>query len=219
MALSRAEKLLIAAGRLTEEGRTDFSTEDLVVSAFEQFPDDFALRGYPKYPDSNPILTQVMGKQASMIVKGWLEKTGAKKYRLTSKGLDDLKALQQDEASTSYAHMERTRAEELGNLLTSVAFEMSSRGVNEQITFHQFCRFVGLAAGDSWQAVQGKLSHARHLAEEAQKLGESGQGLRLFHRGKIFSFEPDDLRGLRALLADLEKRFKPQMQEWEQHAG
>src|SRR2546427_179234 len=91
--LIKVEKLLVAAGRLASEGRSQFSAEDLVVAGFRAYPNDFSLKGYPEYPDSNPILTQLMGKDARLIVKGWIEKTGTKTYRLTPKGMHDLASL------------------------------------------------------------------------------------------------------------------------------
>src|SRR3990172_10780352 len=94
--LSKAEKLLVAAGRLTANGQTEFSAEDLAVQAHKEFPHDFSMKGHLEYPDSNVVFTQVMGKKAPLIVRGWLEKTGTKQYRLTPKGEDDLNQLEFD---------------------------------------------------------------------------------------------------------------------------
>ncbi len=98
--LSKAEKLLVAAGRLADKGETGFSAEDLAVQAHEEFPHDFSMKGHIKHPDSNAVFTQVMGKKAPLIVRGWLEKTGAKQYRLTAKGIDDLSQLEHGEGGT-----------------------------------------------------------------------------------------------------------------------
>jgi hypothetical protein len=217
--LSKAEKLLVAAGRLAAEGHDVFTTEDLVVSAYKAFPDYFCLRGHPEYPDSNMILTQLMGRKAPLLTKGWLEKSGTKKFRLTPKGLTDFKEIEHSESIEAFAYLDRRRAEQIGALLLSPAFELASAGEVDTVTFHQFCRFVGLVAGDPWQTVEGKLEKARHLVAEAQKLGEAGQGLRPFIRGKTVAFEPEDLRSLGAILAALENRFTPQMQAWKKEAN
>jgi len=216
--LSKAEKLLVAAGRLVAGGKFEFSSEDLVVSAFKAFPDDFSMKGYPQYPDSNPVLTQIMGIKAPLIVRGWIEKVGIKKYRLTPKGLDDINELQGGQG-VAVEKLDRLRDEEMGSLLTSAAFELAREGNDSAITFYQFCRFVGLTASDSWQAVQGKLSHALHIAEEAERIGQSGRILRLFVKGKNMSFEPEELLTVKPLLADLTERFKVQMDEWRRNAS
>ena len=194
--LTKAEKLLVAAGRLAQQGKPEFTAEDLVVEAHRAFPGDFSMKGYPEFPDSNSILTQVMGKKAALIVRGWVDKVGAKKYRLTPKGLDDLNA-QDGGGGVSAAKVERRREEEAGSILTSLAYEMAREGRSDEITFYQFCRFIGLVASDKWQEVQGKLTHTEHLADEMLRMGEAGQSLRIFAKGKNMTFEPDDLRLVR----------------------
>lgn len=220
--LSKADKLLSAAAALASEGKGEFTAEDLIVRAHRLFPDDFALKGYREHPDSNAVLTQVMGIKAPLIIRGWLEKTGTKQYRLTPKGLHDLADLTTDieqapvavEAAVS---IERKQDEAIGRLMTSTAFELFKQGRSDDITFHQFCRFIGLSARDKWQRVAGRLETVRHLIEEARQLGEGGQGLRV-HLEHNYTFTSDDLRLLPALYADLMKRFSREMDQWKRHA-
>src|SRR2546428_11317269 len=58
--------------------------EDIVVKAFQMFPQDFALRGYPQYPDSSDIHKPLYGplKRAGYVL------AGNKQFRLTQKGLE-----------------------------------------------------------------------------------------------------------------------------------
>jgi hypothetical protein len=220
---SKAEKLLFAAGRLTLAGMTEFTAEDLVVEAHRENPETFAMKGYPHFPDSNSVLTQVMGKSAPLIVRGWVEKTGSKKYKLTPKGLDDINALKAETGSREHQaeslHLGRVREEEMGNLLVSSAFDLAEEERIDEVTFHQFCQFMGFSARDPWQAVQGKLAHARHLADEANAIGEAGASLRLFVRGRNKSFDSDQLRTLRPLIEALLIRFQRQMDEWKRNAA
>ena len=54
------ECILLAAKSLSDLSGT-FSAEDLVVRAWDLFPDQFGLQGYAsKYPDSNRVLTKIM---------------------------------------------------------------------------------------------------------------------------------------------------------------
>lgn len=218
-ALSRVEQLLVAAGRLAAEGKAEFSAEELVVSAFKVFPEAFHLRGYKNYPDSNRVLTKLMGKSAPLVVRGWIAKTGTKKYRLTPTGLEEFRAIEGGDHSTAFERLDQRKEEEIGTLLALPAFDLFKSGDAGQITFHQFCRFVGLAAGDKWQAVEGKLNQVRQLVEEAQKIGEAGRGLRVFLRGRNIEYEAEDLQTLPAVLKDMEQRFKTRMQEWQRNAA
>ena len=75
--LTVPEKLLIAALEARKSSAT-FTAEDLVVSAWQLYPDTFGLSGYAdQYPDSNRVLTNIMGSKG-MRGKGWLRKVGAK---------------------------------------------------------------------------------------------------------------------------------------------
>ena len=216
--LTKAEKLLVAAGLLTSDGQTVFSAEDLVVRAYEVFPHDFSMKGHPKYPDSNVVLTQVMGKKAPLIVRGWLEKTGIKQYRLTPKGLDDLNQLEHGQGAIINVRLGRPLEEGLARLLKSAAYELYKSGQQEQITFHQFCRFAGLSARDKWQKVQNKLASVDHAVEEARRLGESGEGAIIWVGGHNEKVNADDLRMLEPLLKFLMERFKHEMDEWKRNA-
>ncbi len=216
--LSKAEKLLVAAGLLTSEGRTEFSAEDLVVRAHREFPRDFSMKGYPECPDSNVVLTQIMGRKAPLIVRGWLEKTGTKQYRLTPKGLDELNHLEHGQSGTVNVRLGRPLEEDLARLLGSTAYELFKSGQQDQITFHQFCRFAGLSARDKWQKVRGKLSSLEHVVSEARKLGESGDGVNIWVGDHNEKFSSDDLRMLEPLFRFLMEHFGREMDEWRRHA-
>lgn len=220
--VSKAEKLLAAAGALASVGKGEFTAEDLIVQAHRLFPDDFALKGYREHPDSNAVLTQVMGIKAPLIVRGWLEKTGTKQYRLTPKGMHDLAELTAESDDSAVAaeaavSIERKQDEAIGRLMTSTAFELFKQSHASEITFHQFCRFIGLSARDKWQRVAGRLEAVKHLIDEARRLGEGGQGLRV-HLEHNYTFTSDDLRLLPALYEDLLSRFRKEMDQWRRHA-
>lgn len=220
--LSKAEKLLIASGALASDGKTEFTAEDLIIRAHQMFPDDFSLKGYKEHPDSNIILTQVMGIKAPLIVRGWLEKSGVKRYRITGKALQYLADKASDSsnpavATSAVASVERTQDEAIGRLLNSTAFTLFKQGRAQEITFHHFCRFIGLSARDRWQRIAGRLTTVKHLAEEARRLGEGGQGLKV-HLERNYTFSADDLRTLSALYDDLMVRFQKEMDQWRSHA-
>jgi len=215
--LSRAEKLLIAAGSITSDGKTIFTSEDMVVKVWELFREDFSLKGHEDHPDSNLVLTQVMGKKAPLITRGWLEKVGAKQYRLTSKGLHDLQNLDRSEA-TPQIRVPRTLEDSLGPLLTSAAYELWRDSKREAITFYQFCRFAGLSAGDKWQKVTGKLQQVQYLADQAANIGHAGESVRLHVGKRNYVFSPGDLLELERMLQFLQEKFKREMDDWRQHA-
>lgn len=83
--LTTVKKILVAAAQLDEERET-FTAEDLIVRAWQQFPESFGLNGYrDAHPDSNRVLSKLMGS-VGLCSRGWLEQVGVKTYRLTPMG-------------------------------------------------------------------------------------------------------------------------------------
>ena len=160
-----------------------------------------------------------MGRSAPLIVRGWVAKTGTKRYRLTPKGLEDYADLPGVESAPASVQLERRKEDALGRLLTSPAYALLRDGDRESITFHQFCRFYGLTAGDPWQVVRGKLGETQRLLEESRRLGEAGHGVRFFFRRRAYEFSPEDLIKLSSLERYLTDRFSSQMREWEARSG
>jgi hypothetical protein len=218
--ISRAEKLLIAAGSIAAERGAIFSAEDLAVEAWKLFQADFSLKGHLDHTDINSVLTQIMGKKAPLIVRGWLEKVGAKQYRLTEKGLHDLRNLNHEKTAEiiSRIRVSHQLEDQLGPLLVSDVFETWKEGRGEDITFHQFCRFAGLSARDRWQKVVGKLEQVSHLVDEAAKIGASGESLRIHLRNRNYEFSAEQLLRLPEIFGFMKRKFKREMEDWERHA-
>src|SRR6266702_659470 len=94
--LTVPERILGAAFALEAGGKTPFTAEDLVVSAWRLYKDTFGLQGYAdQYPDSNRVLTNIMGTKG-LRGKGWIIKVGEKKYQLTEAGRAAAKGLSTD---------------------------------------------------------------------------------------------------------------------------
>lgn len=80
--LTVRQKLLLAAVNLP----APFVAEDLVVCAWQRFPESFALRGYEAhYPDANRVLAKLAGPDG-LCGLGWCEQTELRTYRITEKG-------------------------------------------------------------------------------------------------------------------------------------
>ena len=53
----------------------------------EKFPQDFSLKGYEKYPNSNSVLLHLMNKKWSLLKNGWITKKQAKIYSISDTGV------------------------------------------------------------------------------------------------------------------------------------
>jgi hypothetical protein len=143
--LTVPEKIVSCAVDLDREKGT-FTAEDLIVRCWERFPDTFGLRGYAeKYPDSNRILTNIMGVKG-LRGKGWLRKIREKHYRVTEAGRQAVASrAETQEASPDHraASLTRETTDILERLFTSRAFQKFR--MKEELTFGDLCSFWNIS--------------------------------------------------------------------------
>src|SRR5260370_11988277 len=169
--LTVPEKLLVAALKAREKHRT-FTAEDLIVTAWQLFPDSFGLAGYAdQYPDSNRVLTNIMGTKG-MRGKGWLQKVGEKQYRLTGKALADAEGLSgrsatSDASKALRAELDRRTASSLQRLLLTAAAKKALAGEAEAVTFNDACGFWDITARTNANTLNAKLAERLALLSRA----------------------------------------------------
>src|SRR5947207_12305284 len=73
------------------------SYEDIVVSAFEHFPTEFAMRGYPQYPDSSDVHVPLYKELKSA---GYVVGAPNKRFRLTAAGFERARLLLEEGTSS-----------------------------------------------------------------------------------------------------------------------
>jgi hypothetical protein len=78
------ELVVFAASLLAADGR-DITFENLVATCFENFPDRFALRGYPQWPDASTVNKSWLRCRSD---KGYLVGRVKEGFKLTPKGFD-----------------------------------------------------------------------------------------------------------------------------------
>lgn len=138
--------------------------EDIVVKAFELFPTDFQLRGYPQYPDSSDIHKPLYGP----LKRQGLVKAANKMFCLTDKGLTRAKVLTQLKKESQLAQIERiTRdvAHEIERLQTTNAWKLYLEGNQDKILDTDFYVFLGVTVRTDKNGFLGRL----RSVEEAVK--------------------------------------------------
>lgn len=217
--LTVPEKLLVAALRARESSAT-FTAEDLVVEAWQLYPDTFGLAGYSKlYPDSNRILTNIMGTKG-MRGKGWLRKVGEKQYRLTSKGLSDGEALLTRIATSANEHsapkaalraeLDRQTARALERLLTTQAAQKALSGRRDQITFHEATGFWDITARSNANTLLSRLNDTELLLSRAASAAEES-GAADDIRLSTMNVSAEDLGRLLQIHAWMQERFNDEL--------
>jgi hypothetical protein len=180
------------------EGTTSLlKYEDIVVKAFEMFPEEFALRGYPKYPDSSDIHKPLYGP----LKRKGLVRSAQKTFALTPSGVQVAKDL----AKGNEAKIEQVRGAnrltrdveaELRRIFDSTAFRLYLEGKKEKILDTDFFTFLGCTVRTPRNDFLGRLSSTQNAISIASKANHPS---------------PDTSNKLTALWNYLNTEFRPQI--------
>lgn len=171
--LTVADRLLIAALDLGGSERSSFTAEDLVVAAWQHFPDSFGLRGIldddgiPLHPDSNRVFAEIMGSKP-LRKNGLLDKVGDKRYQLTEAGLRRAYVLSgKEHEDVSRRSLSRPLQDALRRLATSRAREKQVDSRLDAITFHDAASFWGITPRSSANSLEARLAETETVLTEA----------------------------------------------------
>src|SRR5438034_979758 len=170
--LSVADKLVIAAAALDEQVG-GFTAEDLVVEAWQQFPETFGLRGHldgnnlPRYPDSNRVFAEIMGTH-TVRKRGWIEKVGNKRYRLSDVGRQRAFEVT-GRPSTRKVVLDRAATDRVRKLLNSRAMLKLRENREEAITFLDACSLWGINPRSNLKELIQKFADFDRLLEVVEQ--------------------------------------------------
>lgn len=209
------EKLLIAAAEVRPPGET-FTAEDLVVKAWELFPDEFGLAGYSEhFPDSNRVLTNIMGSKG-MRGKGWLRKVGKKRYRLTPQGMSDGAALLDSKDARPAkkkglrAELGRQQSAALDRLVGTKAARKVLSEDAPNVTFYDACGFWDITARSNANTLRVQLSNTEtHLRDAIEALENGGQDELRLSKQQVLS--TSDLKRLLDAHRTMQEEFSTEL--------
>lgn len=163
--LTVVECIVVAAGELDCE-RGSFSAEEIVVKAWEMFPDKFGLQGYSdQFPDSNRVLTKIMGSSSPLKTKGWIERVGTKRYRLSQVGRLAAESLSEVGTDRRLAALPRSFVPTIRRMLDSSAYAKSKIG--ESPTFSDAAAFWNISARSTANQLSLRLSQVEGALKTA----------------------------------------------------
>ncbi len=169
--LQRPDKIILAMNTLSEGTDKPLKYEDIVVTAFNMFPDDFALRGYPQFPDSSDIHKPLYGplKIAGLVL------TGNKQFRLTQKGIERAKELgrpSQQRKLASGMRLTRDKEVEVERILKTEAFQLFVAGQADKILDTDFYDYLGVTVRIGRNEFLGRLNTVEGAVKEASAISE-----------------------------------------------
>lgn len=185
------EKILLAAFQLDQAGQSPFSAEALIVTAWQNYPRTFGLKGYAdQYPDANKVLASIMGEKG-LARRGWLAKMGQKLYALTREGRQVIRRLRQEEpepeapppaAISLPGDIDRL----VMTLLRSTAFQKFQSGRKVDLNFPDACRFWNITEYLRNEELEARLNLVKTGLAEAERLVGNGT-IRLSHGQELTS--------------------------------
>jgi hypothetical protein len=210
------EKLLLAAADLERSGKSPFSAEDLVVSAWHRDPETFGLSGYtdengrPLYPNSNRVFAEIMGSSKPIRKQGLISKSGTKMFHLTEPGRQRAAVLRSEsgDGAAAKATFSRETRHELQKILASRAVTKYQDGRLDDITFHDASSLWGISARSSGNHFRSQVANVEGVLTAAAEAA-ANRPIVLEHGSQEYS--GDDIQGLLELHRFLLERFEPEI--------
>ena len=160
MNISRAEKILLVLYRLAKSTKRKVRFEDIAVSAFKTFPQDFQLKGYPEYPDTGDIIHKPL---YSELKRNGYVLSGNKYFSLTRKGLERGKLLGDSLSGrksfkTDSVKFTPAQQSEIENILSSTAYQLYIDNKKEEILDIDFYNYLEVSVRTNKYDFQGRLN-------------------------------------------------------------
>lgn len=182
--LTKAQKILLVLFKLSGGKKEMIRFEDIAVSAYKLFREDFQLRGYPQYPDTGDIIHKPL---YSELKKKGLVLSGNKYFSLTGKGIDyagtlirELKKQQGRESQREKRVSQRFTAsqkKELERISRSEAFNLFAERKGDEILDIDFYSYLGVTVRTNKYDFMGRLSVVEDAIEATK-----GKNLKLYKK-------------------------------------
>jgi hypothetical protein len=169
----RLERILIAMYKLADGATNFLKYEDIVVKAYQMFPDEFAMRGHPEYPDSSDIHKPLYG----VLKRRGLIKSAQKQFALTPRGIQAAEKLvsgagENLEKQRSPERLARDVQLELDRMLSVEAFRLFCAGEKERILDTDFYTFLGCTVRTGRNDFIGRVNACEAAIQAALKLAK-----------------------------------------------
>lgn len=138
--LSNREKLLCVIYEMLSGKQGTLKYEDISVKAFMRYPNEFQLRGYPKYPD-----TEHTSKRIYDLRKEGLIQVRNKFVTLTGKGITYAKQIIKTQSKPQKLHHKLSRdiMSEIDRIKNTDAFQLFATDKRDQIVDTDFFAYLG----------------------------------------------------------------------------
>jgi len=167
--------------QLSDGATKGLEYEDIVVTAWKLFPEDFGLRKYVReYPDSSDIHKPLYGplKERGFVL------SGNKKFKLTEKGLEYARQLDKvrqgllplDKVigkTTAPDRLSRDKEVELKRICETDAFRLFATGQREKILDTDFYAYLGATVRTERHEFLGRLKTVTDAIADSARISQN----------------------------------------------
>lgn len=154
--LPRTDKILLTIYKLTKNGKCNIIFEDIVVQLFMDYKEDFHLRGYIKYPDSEGVNKAIY----SNLRKGGLVTYGNKVFTLTDKGLvyaRNLKYKISNKKVFSTDRLVSSNKNEINRIKKLQGYNLFMKNEKSKIIDTDFYNYIGVSVKTPKDQILGRI--------------------------------------------------------------
>ncbi len=151
--------------------------EDIVVTAFQRYPEDFQLRGYPQYPDSSDIHKPLYSMKRDGLVR-----SANKSFLLTPRGLDVARVLL-NIAGPARDRLTKSEENEINRILKSQVCQLFQKGETGRILDTDFYEYLGVSVRTAKGDFLGRLATVEQAvtAHRSKRNDATSEALRKMH--------------------------------------
>jgi len=167
--LTRPEKILLVLYGLSKGTSKKIKFEDIVVKAFKKYPDDFHLRDYVKYPDSEAVGKEIY---RTNLKRGGLLDYGNKIFSLTEHGLEIVERLRKQimgEEIVPSVRFSRYAEREISRVESLESFKLFLQGKESKIIDTDFYNYLGVTVRTEKRDFLGRLETIVETMKELKR--------------------------------------------------
>ena len=169
--LLKKEKILYTLFLMSEGKKIDLRYEDVLVRAYEYFPEDFHFKNYPQYPD-----TDTLRRELYWLIPAGFVRISNRKCMLTDSGLEkgnDLMFLIKGKKLEITSQQEIQVEKEVTRILKLQGFQMFLQKKYNQIIDRDYYEFFNVSVRTRSVEIEGSFQHVKFLVEKIAMTNKS----------------------------------------------
>lgn len=172
--ISQAKMVLLAIYRVSQSIGNRIPFEELVLQAWQDYPDQFSLRNHSEHPDSYRVYNRIY---TTLITERWLVSLRKQVYRLTDKGIELARELETRSSATGQEDIRKTKSftrdedEFLNHAIKSRALVTWKQKKKSDLIDYDARVFFQFSTGTPVRERKRKLENARDAIEKAISFG------------------------------------------------